>query len=158
MWLAAVCSLIEQRPADLAVAEAPGDQAEDLHLARREPVRRGGVGGRDARAPGSGRAAPACRSARQSAAGLAEQRLGLFAVAAPACEQEAPVLVGGVGEPGRRPHAPVQLHGALEVLLGPVRLAERRGEHAQVAVGGAVAGETRWPIITLAPASGSSSG
>ena len=40
MWLAAVCSLIERAPADLAVREPAGDETQDLDLPGREPRRR----------------------------------------------------------------------------------------------------------------------
>ena len=41
MWLAAVCSLMNSVRADLAVAEAPRDEPEDLDLARRQAVAHG---------------------------------------------------------------------------------------------------------------------
>ena len=58
---------------------------------------------------------------------------------APAPEQEAAVLVRRVREPRRGAHAPVELEGALEVLGRSLRLAERRREHAEVAVDRSVA-------------------
>ena len=82
----------------------------------------------------------ACRSARRAPPPRPAAPRPIAVVAA-AREQEAPVLVGGVGEPGRRAHPPVELHRALEVRRGPVGLAQRRGKHAQVPVGGAVAGD-----------------
>ena len=72
---------------------------------------------------------------------LAEQRLGPLAGPAAPAEQEAGVLVGGVGHPGRRAHLLVLRHRPLEVLLGPLGLSQRRGEHPQVAVGRPVAGD-----------------
>ena len=52
-----------------------------------------------------------------SAAASATSASARTAVAASPREQQVRVLVGGVREPGRGSHAPVQLHGALEVLL-----------------------------------------
>ena len=60
---------------------------------------------------------------------------GVVVLARAAPQQQAAVLVGGVRQPRHRAHPAIELHGALEVLLGPIGLAQGRGEHAQVAVG-----------------------
>ena len=60
MWLAAVCSLINSVAADLAVAQAAGDEAEDLDLARRQPV---------GQVAAAGAAEPSART-RPSSAGM----------------------------------------------------------------------------------------
>ena len=103
MWLAAVCSLMNSVRADLAVAEAPRDEAEDLDLARRQAVgtaaARGAAASERADAGEQRRHADALGQRRR----LAEQRRGPVALGRAAREQQRRVLVGGVGEPRRAP-------------------------------------------------------
>ena len=123
-----------QLSADLPVAEPARDERENLRLARRQPGRQAGCRRRSAE-----RLDP--REQRRHAdvpgerRGLAEQCSRAFAVA---CEQEASVLVGGVREPRRGAHPPVECERLLEVLFRALRLAERRSEHPEIAIGSAV--------------------
>ena len=74
-----------------------------------------------------------------SAAASASSCVRVFAVAVGA--QQPPVLVSRVGDPRARAHAAVELQRVLEVVARALAVAERGGEHAEVAIGGAVAGD-----------------
>ena len=71
----------EQRAADLAVAEAFGDEPEDLHLAEGQPVRERRGGARVAPSAAIRRRSAGMPIRSPSASRLAEQRRGCAAVA-----------------------------------------------------------------------------
>ena len=105
MWLAAVCSLMKSVGADLAVARGPratrpstcASRAEMPSGRARRPV------ARRARRSGASSAGMPIRSA--SAAASASSASARSRSVAAESEQQARVLVRGVGDPGRRPHA-----------------------------------------------------
>ena len=157
MWLAAVCSLMNSVLPISRLLQALGDEAEDLDLAERQPVRRAATRARRAERADAGEQRRHADLLRQLV-GLAEQLPGAVAPVAAAPQQHAAVLVRGVGDPRAGAQPAVELHRPLEVRLGALPLAERRRQHAEVAVGGAVAGDHVADQRVRCPRSGSSSG
>ena len=138
-WLAAVCSLIESvapsrrllrpRATSSRICASRGDSPSGSCERRaragppRSRIRLSSVGwpmrSASVAASPSSRSAPSRRRARQEPA----------------------VLERGVRVPRDGPHLAIELERALEVAHGVAVLAERGGEHPEVAVGGAVAGD-----------------
>ena len=140
-WLAAVCSLIDSELPTCRLLKPLGDEAEDLRLARREAVRQ-----------------PRRRRRRAERADAAQQRghpdaLGErrgLARAAPrpgrarrrdARAASARTRTRCARARSRRPCGGSSAIARSKCALGAVGVAERRREHAEEAVGGAVAGD-----------------
>ena len=138
-------------PADLTVGETMRDARQDLHLSPTETVwqRRGGIGcstePRDLRED-------ECKAARLCKLdSVAEQRSCVCPISSRAARQQhARVLDHRVCEPGSRAETLVEGKRCLEMLLGTRPLAERCREHAEVAVGGALAGDEVADLDVLA--------
>ncbi len=102
-WLAAVCSLIDSSAPISRLLSPRATSRRICDLARREPVGQAGRGRGGAERADPRRAARHADPLGQRRR-LAEQRVGPLAVAAPRAQQQAAVLVGGVGEPRRGAH------------------------------------------------------
>ncbi len=148
-----------QRGADLPVAEALRRRAPRICASRGErpsgSAAPRGVARRAARILASSAGIPIRSASAAASPSSARRAPGRPAARA---QQQARVLVGGVREPRGGAHAAVELQRPLEVRLGRAR--PRRAWRPACRGSGRPrrSRTTRWPIITLAPASGSSSG
>ena len=139
MWFAAVCSLMKSS-APISRLESP------RATSRRISSSRSGEPGRDAERRPPGRELRIAAVQRRQAepvrerARLGEHRggaLGLSVAERAAARTRSAVCASHVS----RSHAPVQRERRLEVALGALGVAEGRGEHAEVPVARAVAGD-----------------
>ncbi len=139
-WLAAVCSLINSA-APISRLLRPRATRRRISTSRDERPSGSASGAAGGSGPIERMRASSARRPMASAIVAASLSSGDGARGVAAREPRAGVLVERVAEPRQHPGAPVEHGGVQEVRLGALPLAERRGEHAEVAVGRAVAGD-----------------